>query len=93
MGHPRFFYDQPKPVSIGDKLLANAHSVKLELMRTGRGSMLVEVQVTSVLGNELLGNEDDLSDADIQKGNAEATAFCRSVLTSFAAACREGGDA
>ena len=91
---PRFSFpfDEPRPASVADRLLAEATTIKMELMRTGRGSMLVEVQVTSVLGDELLGNE-DVDAAEIQKNNAEAVAFCRGVLASFTAACREGGDA
>jgi hypothetical protein len=91
--HSRFSfpYDGPPAQSVADRLLENATGIKLEALRTGRGSILVEVELTATFGEELFADEH--KDAtEIQKSNADALDFARGILGAFAATAGKDGE-
>jgi hypothetical protein len=88
---PRFFFDAPPPTSIGDRLLAEAHSVDIRLMKDQTGNVNVQFELKGCVGSELwLADDEETDAADESRKSHEALAFARSLLCGFAAA--KGGD-
>jgi hypothetical protein len=88
---PRFFYDSPPPTSIGDRLLAEANSIELRLMKNSAGNVAVFYEVKGSIGSDQwLNEEEDDDSADEKAKSVEAMNFASALLGAFAAAGSRG---
>jgi hypothetical protein len=82
---PRFFYDEPRPASVADKMLAEAHSIELKLMRNDAGNVTLLYELKGNAGSELWLDEADETNETEQTKSTEAMDFAGQLLRSFAA--------
>lgn len=88
---PRFFFDEPRPASVADRLLADAHSVELRLMKNDRGNVNLLFEVKGNVGaDSWLDDADEVDSADEARESHAALAFARQIVCAFAAAGKAG---
>lgn len=88
---PRFFFDEPRPASVADRLLESAESLEVKIFRRANGGITAAIELRSVFGADFLDDDEDDSDLMEQdRKSMEALALCRQLLCSFAAAGKAG---
>ncbi len=87
---PRFFYDEPRPASVADKLLENATSLELKMFKRDDGTVTTLIELHASVGAELFAEDDDGDTIDRKRESNEGLAFARQLLCGFAAAGSRG---
>jgi hypothetical protein len=84
---PRFFYDEPKPQSVGDRLLSSATHMAIQVWKSREsGELFVEVELKASFGADTAFERDADSDTlnAPRSDSATALAFAREILSGFA---------
>lgn len=91
---PRFYFDEPRPASVADRLLDAAEKLQITLYRREDGNVSAAVELRSTIGADLFHDEDE-DGGDLMEQSRksdDALALCRQLLCGFAAAAKGGDD-
>ncbi len=88
---PRFFFDEPRPASVADRLLESATQLEVKVFKRPSG-VTVMTKLESVMGADFLGEDGDehIDHADEARKSYQAMADLRTLLAAFA---MQGGGA